>query len=98
VWPSVELLAEHASAGDGPYGFQHLLRTALWDPDAICDELRRHIIQDLAEPDAVLVLNKTGFLKKGLHSAGVARPYSGTAGRVESCQIGVFVADASQHA
>jgi SRSO17 transposase len=79
-----------------PYGFQHLLRRALWHPDAVRNELRRYILQHLGEPGAVLVIDETGFLKKGRHSAGVARQYSGTAGRIENCQIGVFLAYASR--
>src|ERR671910_3439863 len=79
-----------------PYAFQHLLRRALWDPEAVPDELRRYIIQHLGDPGAVLVIDETGFLKKGRHSAGVARQYSGTAGRIENCQIGVFLAYASR--
>lgn len=79
-----------------PYGFQHLLGRADWEADAVGDELRRYRMQHLGESDAVLVLDETGFLKKGRHSAGVARPYSGTAGKVENCQIGVFVAYASR--
>jgi SRSO17 transposase len=78
-----------------PYGFQHLLRRALWDPEAVCDELRRYIVQHLGNPEAVLVLDETSFLKKGRHSAGVARQYSGTAGKVDNCQIGVFLGYAS---
>lgn len=74
-----------------PYGFQHLLRRALWEPDAVRDELRGDVIQHLRAPAAVLVLDDTGFLKKGRHAAGVARPYSGTASRLENCQIGVFL-------
>jgi SRSO17 transposase len=80
-----------------PYGLQHLLRRALWEPDAVRDELRRYVIQHLGDPEAVLVLDETGFLKKGRHSAGGARQYSGTAGRIEHCQIGVFLAYASRH-
>jgi SRSO17 transposase len=84
-------------SGDAtPYAFQHLLRRALWDPDAVCDELRRYVIQHLGEPEAVLVIDETGFLKKGRHSAGVARQYRGTAGKVETCQIGVFLGYASR--
>jgi SRSO17 transposase len=79
-----------------PYGFQHLLRRALWDPEAVRDELRRYVLQHLEDAEAVLVVDETGFLKKGRHSAGVARQYSGTAGKVENCQIGVFLAYASQ--
>jgi SRSO17 transposase len=79
-----------------PYGIQHLLRRALWDPEAVREELRRYVVQHLEDPEAVLVLDETGFLKKGSHSAGVARQYSGTAGRVENCQIGVFLGYASR--
>jgi SRSO17 transposase len=83
-------------SGDAtPYAFQHLLRRALWDPEAVRDELRHYIVQHLADPNAVLVLDETGFLKKGRHSAGVARQYSGTAGKVDNCQIGVFMGYAS---
>jgi SRSO17 transposase len=78
-----------------PYAFQHLLRRALWDPEAVRDELRRYVLQHLGDPEAVLVLDETGFLKKGRHSAGVARQYSGTAGKVDNCQIGVFLGYAS---
>jgi len=78
-----------------PYGFQHLLGRADWDPDALRDRLRSYVTDYLAAPDAVAVIDETGFLKKGIHSAGVARQYSGTAGRVENCQIGVFLAYAS---
>ena len=81
-----------------PYGFQHLLGRADWDPDALRDHLRSYITDYLAEPDAVGVLDETGFLKKGTHSAGVARQYSGTAGRIENCQIGVFLAYATSRA
>ena len=79
-------------SGDAtPYGFQHLLGRALWDPDAVRDALRTYVIQLLGDPNGVLVIDETGFLKKGQHSAGVARQYSGTAGRVENGQIGVFL-------
>ena len=88
-------LAE-VSGDTTPYGFQHLLRRALWDAEAVRDELRGYILQHLAHPEAVLVLDETGFLKKGQHSAGVARQYSGTARRIENCQIGVFLGYASQ--
>ena len=78
-----------------PYGFQHLLGRADWDPETLRDRLRTYVTDYLAAPDAVGVLDETGFLKKGTHSAGVARQYSGTAGRVENCQIGVFLAYAT---
>lgn len=83
-------LAEISGAAT-PYAFQHLLRRALWDPEAVRDELRHYIVQHLGDPEAVLVIDETGFLKKGRHSAGVARQYSGTAGKVDNCQIGVFL-------
>jgi SRSO17 transposase len=78
-----------------PYGFQYLLSRADWDPDAVRDELRLYSMQHLGDPNGVLVLDETGFLKKGRHSAGVARQYSGTAGKVDNCQIGVFLSYAS---
>jgi SRSO17 transposase len=86
------------SRGDpNPYGFQHLLGRADWNADALRDRLRSYVTDYLAESDAVGVIDETGFLKKGHHSAGVARQYSGTAGRIENCQIGVFLAYASAH-
>ena len=85
------------SGDPNPYGFQHLLGRADWDPDALRDRLRTYVTDYLADVDAVGVIDETGFLKKGTHSAGVARQYSGTAGRVENCQMGVFLAYASSH-
>jgi SRSO17 transposase len=87
-----------AVSGDATsYGVQHLRRRALWDPEAVRDELRPDVIPHLGDAAAVLVLDETGFLKKGRHSTGVARQYSGTAGRLENCQIGVFVGYSSRH-
>lgn len=80
-----------------PYGFQHLLGRAEWDAEALRDRLRSYVRDYLATEEAVGVLDETGFLKKGLHSAGVARQYSGTAGRIENCQIGVFLSYASEY-
>src|ERR687885_2033370 len=80
-----------------PYGFQHLLGRAAWDADQLRDELHRYLVDYVADDDAVVVLDETGFLKKGRRSAGVARQYSGTAGRIENVQIGVFMAYASPH-
>ena len=85
------------SGDPNPYGFQHLLGRADWDPNALRDRLRTYVTDSLAADQAVGVIDETGFLKKGRHSAGVARHYSGTAGRVENCQIGVFLAYASEH-
>jgi SRSO17 transposase len=73
-----------------PYGFQYLLSRADWDAHAVRDELRTYIIQHLGDSHGVLILDETGFLKKGRHSAGVARQYTGTVGKVENGQIGVF--------
>ena len=80
-----------------PYGLQHLLGRARWDAEALRDRLRTYVVEALADPEAVGVLDETGFLKKGTCSAGVARQYSGTAGRVANCQIGVFLGYASRH-
>jgi SRSO17 transposase len=83
-------LAEHV--GDPtPDGVQHLLARADWDADAVRDDLLVYVAEHLGDPAGVLVVDETGFLKKGTKSAGVARQYSGTAGRVENCQVGVFL-------
>ena len=74
-----------------PYGFQHVLGRAEWEPDALRDLLFTYVTDYLADPEAVGVIDETGFLKKGVHSAGVGRHYSGTVGRIENCQIGVFL-------
>ncbi|SFU73751.1 IS701 family transposase [Halomonas korlensis] len=78
-----------------PDGVQYLLERARWDPEAVRDVLRQWITEYLGSPDGVLILDETGFIKKGQHSAGVQRQYSGTAGRVENSQIGVFLCYAS---
>src|SRR5215813_1978037 len=80
-----------------PYGLQHLLGRARWDAEAVREALGAYLAQSLGDPQAVLVLDETGFLKKGQQSVGVARQDSGTAGRVEHGQIGVFLAYASRH-
>lgn len=87
-------LAEQAGE-KSPDGMQRLLNNALWDADAVRDDLREYVVEHLSEENAVLVVDETGFLKKGDKSAGVKRQYSGTAGRIENCQIGVFLAYAS---
>ncbi len=79
-------------AGDaGPEGMQRLLNFYAWDEDAVRDALRRYVVAAFGDPGGVLVADETGFLKKGRRSAGVQRQYSGTAGRVENCQLGVFL-------
>ncbi len=88
-------LAEHAGE-EQPYGMQHLLGRAVWSADGVRDDLRTYVVEHLGESAAVLVVDETGFLKKGTKSAGVARQYSGTAGRVENCQIGVFLVYATR--
>ena len=87
-------LAERAGEAS-PDGMQRLLAAADWDADAVRDDLREYVVEHLGDPAAVLVVDETGFLKKGTKSAGVARQYSGTAGRIENCQIGVFLGYAS---
>ncbi len=89
-------LAEQA--GDRtPDAMQRLLNHADWDADAVRDDLCDYVVEHLGDDSAVLVIDETGFLKKGSKSAGVARQYSGTAGRIENCQVGVFLAYASPH-
>jgi SRSO17 transposase len=72
-----------------------LLNAADWDVDAVRDDLRSYVVDHLGESDAVLICDETGFLKKGTKSVGVQRQYSGTVGRIENCQIGVFLGYAS---
>ncbi|MCA1821342.1 MAG: IS701 family transposase, partial [Pseudonocardia sp.] len=79
-------------AGDlSPDGMQRLLNFYRWDADAVRDDLRGYVLNQLGDPAGVVVADETGFLKKGVHSAGVQRQYSGTAGRIENCQLGVFL-------
>ena len=86
------------SAGEAtPDGMQRLLASAEWAADRVRDDLRAYVVEHLGDPEAVLVLDETGFLKKGNKSVGVQRQYSGTAGRIENCQIGVFLGYASRH-
>jgi SRSO17 transposase len=87
-------LAEHLGE-PGPQGVQRLLNAAEWDADAVRDDLRAYATEHLGAPDGVLIVDETGFLKKGPKSVGVQRQYSGTAGRVENCQVGVFLGYAS---
>jgi SRSO17 transposase len=87
-------LAEQAGHGD-PQAMQRLLRTAVWDADKVRDDVRGFVAAQLGEAAGVLICDETGFLKKGTGSAGVQRQYSGTAGRIENSQVGVFLSYAS---
>ena len=88
-------LAEEAG-DETPYATQHLLGRAVWSADEVRNDLRDYVVKHLSDGGGVLVIDETGFLKKGTKSAGVQRQYSGTAGRVENCQIGVFLAYATR--
>ena len=83
-------LAEHAGE-TSPHGMQRLLAEVVWDPDAVRDDLRSYVAEELGDPQAVLVIDDTGELKKGIHSVGVQRQYTGTAGRIENSQVAVFL-------
>jgi len=87
-------LAEHAGEAT-PYGMQRLLAGSRWDAEAVRDDLRAFVVERLGDAAGVLIVDETGFLKQGDKSAGVARQYSGTAGRIENCQVGVFLAYAA---
>ena len=91
-WQLAEMAEESC-----PDGMQRLLNQAMWDADAVRDDLRHYVVEQLGDAEAVLVIDETGFLKKGLKSVGVQRQYSGTAGRIENCQVGVFLAYASHN-
>src|SRR3712207_462307 len=90
-WPLAEAIGDAR-----PWRTQRVLSHVLWDEEAARDLCRDYAVERLGAAGAVLVMDETGFLKKGRHSAGVARPYSGTAGRIENVQIGVFLAYASR--
>lgn len=87
-------MAEHLGEA-GPQGVQRLLNAADWDAAAVRDDLTAFVAEHLGDPEGVLIMDETGFLKKGIKSVGVARQYSGTAGRRENQQIGVFLAYAA---
>lgn len=89
------MLAEQAGL-EAPYRLQSLLGRSSWSADQLRDLVRGYVTNALGDPGGVLVVDETGFLKKGRHSVGVGRQYSGTAGRIENCQVGVFVAYASR--
>ena len=86
------------AAGDaGPWRQQAILGRGSWDADAFCELVREYALETLADDDAVLVIDETGFLKQGKASCGVARQYTGSAGKITNCQIGVFACYASRH-
>jgi SRSO17 transposase len=87
-------LAERAGERS-PDGMQRLLAAARWDAEAVRDDLRAYVVDQLGDAEAVLVVDETGFLKKGDKSVGVQPQYSGTAGKIANCQIGIFLAYAS---
>jgi SRSO17 transposase len=91
-------VAEHAGAVS-PDGMQRLLRTADWDVDGVRDDVRGYVLDGLGDPDdpsaGVFVADDTGFVKKGRRSAGVQRQYTGTSGKIDNCQLGVFLAYAT---
>lgn len=90
-WQMAEGIGEY-----GPRGVQHLLNDACWDADAVRDDLRSYVVEHLGDPaSGVLIVDETGFLKKGDKSVGVARQYTGTAGKRENSQVGVFLCYAS---
>jgi SRSO17 transposase len=91
-WQLAELAGETT-----PDGMQRLLSTAHWDADAVRDDLVAYVLERLADPDAVLVLDETGFVKKGTKSVGVAPQYCGAVGKIANCQIGVFLAYATRY-
>jgi SRSO17 transposase len=92
---NVENIAEQVGAP--PRKLQEFLSDSPWDDEGCIGELQRFVGEQLGAPGGVLVLDDTGFAKKGIHSAGVGRQYSGTLGRVDNCQVGVFMGYASPH-
>jgi SRSO17 transposase len=87
-------IAEHAGQAS-PDGLQHLLAGAVWDEHAVRDDVRDYLVEHLADPEAVLVVDETGDLKKGSHTVGVQRQYTGTAGKVDNAQVAVYLAYAT---
>jgi SRSO17 transposase len=85
-WQIAETLGDR-----NPDGVQYLLDRSKWDPDGVRDDLQKYVVEHFGEENSIFVVDETGFLKKGDKSVGVQRQYSGTAGRIENCQIGVFL-------
>jgi SRSO17 transposase len=84
------------TAGSWPWWqamlLQHLLGRAIWDTDLVRDDLRGYMIEHLGDDESVLIIDKTGSIKKGQKSVGVKRQYTGAAGKTENCQVGVLLA------
>ena len=92
-WQLAEAIGE-----DGPQGVQRLLNAAVWDADAVRDDLRAYVLEHLGDPESgVLIVDESGFPKKGTASCGVASQYCGTTGSTTNCQVGVFLGYASRH-
>jgi SRSO17 transposase len=89
-WQLAEVVGDRT-----PYAIQHLLGRADWDPDAVRDDLRAYVVEQLGDPAAILVLDETAVVKKGTASAGVDKQYAGSVGKLENAQVGVFLAYAS---
>jgi SRSO17 transposase len=90
------ILAEHADYA-GPLNIHAVLERSRWNAAAARDLVRDYVVEQLGDREGVMVVDETGFLNKRDKSAGVARQYSGTAGRIENCQIGVFLSCASRY-
>jgi SRSO17 transposase len=78
-----------------PYRMQSLLAEAVWDADAVRDDLRRYVVDELSDPNGVLIVDDSGDLKSGTHSVGVQRQYTGTAGRIENAHVATYLAYAT---
>src|SRR5215471_14084042 len=93
---SIEPMAMQVEGGK-VRAMQRLVSDALWDEEAMLETYHRLVQEEMGEPDGVLIVDETGFAKKGQDSVGVARQYCGTVGKVENCQVGVFAGYASRH-
>src|SRR3954464_25226 len=95
--PKTGWMRAEAAGDPGPWRQQAILGRSHWHADALRDVVRDHVIETLGAPEAVLVIDETGFLKQGQASCGVGRQYTGSAGKITNCQIGVFAAYVSRH-
>src|ERR1019366_1203637 len=97
AWRKTGWMRAEAAGDPGPWRQQAILGRSDWDDDGLRDIVRDYVIEHLADDAAVLVIDETGFLKQGKASCGVARQYTGSAGKITNCQIGVFAAYVSRH-